>query len=301
MRSSLFTFASLVASLAAASCGGSGAPRPAPDETARGGVAAANAVVAAVNGATISGGDLSAEMRRTGKGAREALADLIDFELLAAAATRAIGDADPDVQDARDRGAVQSLIERELEPRLQKDSIPEADLRALYDKARAVFVHPRLVEIALLSVYTGARMKDEPRARALDAARALDGHVRARPNHTPEDFKAIADDPTWRDRHVKYARVWQALDEPFPAEVGRAAAALARPGDTTPLVLADSGYYIARYIGERPPENVTFVQAQPTLRDQIYDRWRRAQFLEFVQRLASPHQIEAFPERLDAR
>ena len=66
---------------------------------------------------------------------------------------------------------------------------------------------------------------------------------------------------------VKYARAWQGSDEPFSAEVGRAAAALARRGDTTPLITAESGYHIARYLAERPPENVTFEQAQPMLRE----------------------------------
>src|SRR5690349_24285442 len=40
-------------------------------------------------------------------------------------------------------------------------------LPIFYERARSAFVHPRLVEIAILSVYTGARMKAEPRAQAL--------------------------------------------------------------------------------------------------------------------------------------
>jgi len=97
---------------------------------------------------------------------------------------------------------------------------------------------------------------------------------------------------------VKRARLMQALDEPFEAAVGRVVATLKAPGDTTPLISADSGYHIARYISERPPENVSFEEARPRLRDQIYERWRQSAFLDFAQAAAGPHAIEAYPERL---
>ncbi len=151
-------------------------------------VSAAGDSVALVNGVAISRAALQAEMRRSRQGARAALDDLIDFELLAAAAAGQTAQ-DPDVVEARARAEVQRLIERDLEPRLSKEAIPDAVLRQVYDKARSVFVHPRLVEVAMLSVYTGARMKDEPRAQALATARELDAYVRARKPDTPEAFE----------------------------------------------------------------------------------------------------------------
>jgi hypothetical protein len=254
--------------------------------------------VAEVDGVPISARDLAAEMRRGGKSARAALDDLITFQLLAGAAVPSVDADDPEVAEARDRAAVQRWLERELEPRLSRNAIPDELLRGIYEKSRSAFVHPRLVEIALLSVYTGARMKDEPRARALETARALESYLRGRPGSTPEDFKAIADEPAWRDRRVKYARLWQALDEPFAADVGRAVAALQRPGDTTALIVAESGFHLARYIAERPAENIPFERVRATLADQVAERWRRGQFLEFAQAAANLHRIEAFPERL---
>jgi hypothetical protein len=254
-------------------------------------------IVAVVDGVPISRAALLAEMRRTGKDARGAMSDLIDFELLAARAASA-GAADPEVDQIRDRAAVQRMIERELEPRLTREAIPDSVLREVYERARSVFVHPRLVEVALLSVYTGSRMKDQPRAQARDTALALDAFLRGHPPATPDAFEAIASEPAWKEQRVKHARLFQALDEPFAADVGRVVATLKGPGDTTPLITAESGFHIARYVSERAPENVTFEEARDRLRDEIAERWRQSQFLEFAQAAAGPHRIEAFPERL---
>jgi hypothetical protein len=264
------------------------------------GLAASNGtgeVVARVDGVPIYASDVASEVRRGGGPARAALDRLIDFELLAASAAPTTSPAtDPDVAEARDQIAVQLLVERELETHLGKDAIPDDVLRDLYQKALSVFVHPRLVEVALLIVYTGARMKDQPRADAIATARALETYVRDKPA-TPEDWKAMAAQPAWRDRKVQFTRTWQALDEPFPIEVGRAVATLRHPGDTTPLVVNEMGCFLACYISERPPENVAFEQARDRLRDQVYERWKKAQFLEFAQTAANPHRIEAYPER----
>ncbi len=283
-------------STCAAACGGGSAPP--------GGPAASNVTgessetIARVDGRLIHASDVAAEMRRGGGPARAALERLIDFELLAAAAAPTVSaTTDTDVAEARDQAAVQLLLERELEPRLGKNAIPDDVLRDLYQKALSVFVHPRLVEVGLLIVYTGARMKAEPRAEATATARALEAYLRGKPA-SPDAWKAVAALPAWHDRKVQFTRTWQALDEPFPVDVGRAVATLRHPGDTTPLVVAEMGCFLACYISERAPENVTFEQAKDRLRDQVHERWRKAQFLEFAQAAANPHRIEADPDRL---
>src|SRR5882724_8747578 len=177
MRSRLPITLSLLLLLAAGLAGAAAACRSASRAPAG---AVTQDTVAEAGGASISLRDLRAEMRRTGKDARAALADLIDFELLAGAAAPSSA-RDPEVEEARDRAAVQRMIERDLEPRLAREAIPDAVLREVYDKARSVFVHPRLVEVALLSFSPGARMKARPRARALETARALAASRRGHP------------------------------------------------------------------------------------------------------------------------
>src|SRR5579872_3566366 len=220
-----------VLALGVAACGQTATP---------GGSASARATtddpaLARVGDAEILRSQVAAAMRATGKDERSALDDLIHFELLARAAAATIAPADPNVREAVEAMMVQRLVEKELEPHLGKGDIPDDVLQGIYEKARKVFVHPRLVNVAMLNVYTGARMKPEPRARASATAHALDALVRTSNHHTADELEALASAPAWRDRKVVFERVWQAIDDPFPVEVGREVQRLAHPGDVTPL------------------------------------------------------------------
>lgn len=259
---------------------------------------ATDAVVARVGAVEIKQADVLRQMRFSGKPPRAALDELIRFELLAGAAAAVVPARDPDVVQAQAGAAVARMIAQEIEPRLGKQDIPDAVLRDVYEKARKAFVHPRLVEVAMLNVYTGARMKDAPRARAAETARALEQYLRQHPHRTTDGFQAIGQDPAWRDRGVKFSRVWQGIDDPFPVEVGREVQRLTAPGQATPMITAETGFHVSQYIAEQPPKNVSFEEARDQLRDQIYERWRSGRFLELTSELAGGHVIEAYPERL---
>ncbi|HEY2899866.1 MAG TPA: peptidylprolyl isomerase [Polyangia bacterium] len=285
----------LAVAMATSSCGRGGAPSapstavaPSPDDPP----------LARVGAVEIRRSQVAAQMRAAGQTERQALDELIHFELLARAAADSVSPDDPDLRDAVDAVRVQRLIESELEPHLGRDDIPDNVLREVYDRAQKIFVHPRLVDVAMLNVYTGARMKPEPRARAAATARALAERLRASARHSQEEFEAIALDPAWKERKVQFSRVWQAVDDPFPAEVGQQVQRLAKPGDITSMVTAETGFHVATYLGERPAENISFADARARLREQIHGRWRMGRFLEFAQTLAASHTIEAFPERL---
>lgn len=312
MRMRLAVTAVLAASLAAlaAVAGGCGSSDRTSDKTsdrsratAGGGARAGDDVVARVGGIDLLASDVLRQMRFSGKPPREALDELIHFELLAAAAARAVSAHEPDVVEAAAGAAVSRLVAAEIEPLLGKDQIPESVLRDVYQKGLTAFVHPRLVEVAMLNVYTGPRMKDAPRARAAATARALETFLRQRAPQTQtgsEDFEAIAADPAWKERSVKFSRVWQGTDQPFPGEVGKEVQRLKAPGQTTPMVTAETGFHVARYLAERPPKNVPFEQARQEIADQIHERWKTGRFLELTAEMAGSHVIEAFPDRLAA-
>ncbi len=281
----------------------SGCTRAQPSVTADWIPAAApdlGSVVARVGGVPVFSQQVLAEAKRTGRSPREALASLIDANAAAEAArgrgwSRAAWD-DFEVEAT----AVQRFVERNLEANLRPDAMPDKDLRPIYDRLRDRFVHPRLVEVGILAIYTGPLMKDERLKTRQETARALAAHLAKNPPKTLDDFAAIAKDQEWADRAVVYRRTLQGPDRPFPKVVGDEVLKLRTPGEATPLVSDETGFYVARYIDEMAPKNVTFEQARRGLATAYFDKWSQEQFLAFTSRLAQAHKTEVYFDRVVA-
>jgi uncharacterized protein YfaP (DUF2135 family) len=80
--------------------------------------------------------------------------------------------------------------------------------------------------------------------------------------------------------------------------VGKEVAKLLAPGDTTPLVIDQDGGFIARYISEKPSENISFAEARGTLVDMFYEKLRQQQFIEYTGKLGQLHRVQAHWDRL---
>jgi peptidyl-prolyl cis-trans isomerase C len=259
-------------------------------------------VVARVGQSPVFAAEVRAQSQRSGKPPREALDELIRFQLLAERA-RTRGIAPPVAGDPASRALlVQRLIEREFEPSVDPGQLSEQELRSVYEKARTTFVHPRLVRVALLSVYPRRGLaKEVALQRARETAFALFDFVSKRPERGEEDFFTIQQQPQWLSRKVHFTRIWQGPDEsfgPLRAREGAAIARLLEPGDTTPLLEDHGAYHIARYIEERPARNLSFEQARDELRRDYYPRWRRERFERFAGQLTDAHRIETFSDRV---
>jgi hypothetical protein len=259
-------------------------------------------VVARVAGNPIFASEVRAQSERSGQAPRQALEELIRFQLLAERAReRGLAAQIPESEVPRSL-LVQRLIEREFEPVSDIGHLPDADLRRLYDLNKTRYVHPRMVHVALLSVYPRRNLpKKDALARAKETAFLLFDYVSRRPVRTPEDFGTVAKEPTWTSRKVMYTQIWQGPDEssgPLRAEEGAAIARLRRPGDTTALMEDQGAYHIARYMDEEAPKNVTFDQAREELRREYYPRWRQDRWKQFTARLQDEHRVEAFADKV---
>ncbi len=251
-------------------------------------------IVARVGAAPIFAEDVRRRQLVTGGGARQALDDLVRFELLAQAAR----DRGIPLPPAPKEALVQVLLERDFETQVRLDDVPEKELRTIYERFSDTWVHSRLVEVGVLSIYTGARMKPEARSRARESANQLKAHLEKLPPATLEDFSAIARDPAWAGRRVQYVRQWQSDRRPFSAKVGAEVQKLTRPGQTTPLVEDEMGFHIARYIAERPPKNEPFQVARQEILKELHPRWRKERFSDFVARIAQGQRAYTFPDAL---
>jgi hypothetical protein len=256
------------------------------------------AVVARVGEIPVYASQVLAEAKRSGLPPRTALDNLITSSLLAERARQAdrrpAPASDPEVEST----LVQRLLERELEPTLRAEAMPDSALRPLYERAKTSFVHPRLVEVGMLAIYTGARMARDLREERAQAARELAAWLKSHPPATLEEFAAIARDPAWSSRNVVYDRFLQSPEAPLARKVGEEMVKLRATGESTGLLSDDDGFYIARYVSEKPPQNVTFEQARAKLESGYLDIWRQQRFAEFTARLMQGHHIEAHFERL---
>jgi len=209
---------------------------------------AALVVVARVGGVAITAADVAAQMAAFPAGdRRRALDDRILFELLAQEAARQDLPPDkPDEHAALVAAEAQRLVERDIEPQLTRASISDADVRAVYERNKPRFVHGRLVQAAVVHVFTGARMKAEPRAKAEQNARLLRAALDQHPPRSATELEAFVSQREWTERNVGLTKVWQDVDgdEPFPPVVARALRPLTSPGALTPLVGDETGYYV---------------------------------------------------------
>ena len=255
-------------------------------------------VVARVGSIPIYAREVAAQVALSKGTPREALHDLISLHLLAERVHRETpfrpNWSDPEVKSA----LAERLIERDIWPQIQLDSLPDQELRAIYQKAINAFVHPRLVDAAFLIVFTGSRMKPGPRAERVETARDLAAHVASRRIHGPEDLEAIAKDPTWQSRKVTYRRILQSPDQPFSRTVGAEVEKLKAPGDTTPMIEDSDGFFLATYGGEQPPANVSFAEVREDLRQRYYQRWRAQRLEDLSRKLAEGHRVESHPQLL---
>lgn len=252
-------------------------------------------IVARVGEVPVFAAEVAEQARRTGRSPREALETLIAFNLLAERA-RAGGlvPADLDVRPM----LVQRLLERDFEPGTVVANVPEPEIRRWYQGDLKTYVHPRLVEIVILSSYLGGRVP-EKRAEARAIGQELAEAVARRPVRTGEDLQALAAEPAWSSR-IAVARLHQGPDKPFSAKVGEAVMRLQKPGDTTPLIEDAVGFHIARYVGERAPRSVGFAEAREELLRRYHAPWQKVKFGELTGRLIAAQRPEVFRDRLVA-
>jgi hypothetical protein len=250
------------------------------------------AVVARVGEVPIFATEVAAQAEHTGKSPRAALDDLIELHLLAERLRAHWPPADPSSDRLRRELYVQRLLEREFEPVTRLEDMPDTAARALYDAAADKFVHPRLVEVAVLAITPGKKALPSVRADARKTMNELKAVVDQRKEKTAEDLQQAIADVKWHQRRVQFFRFLQAGDKPYTAKFGAEVSKMKTPGETSGVIEDEYGFYIARYLGDRPPANQTFEQVKKELREGYYPRWRQAKFLEFTQQIAATHDVE---------
>jgi hypothetical protein len=204
----------------------------------------------------------------------------------------------PDAAELRKQVLVQRLLERELEPGIAEDSLPDAFLRSIYERAKQVFVHSRLVEVGVLNISVPHNAPADARAHARAAMADLAKTIAQRSKPTAADFIQLGAQTTWQQRRVQYTQITQSDTGPFSAKFGAAVFRLHAVGEVTGVIEDEGGLAIACYIGERPAINRPFEAVRQEMRTQAYPHWRQKKFVDFADAIAAQHEVQIHTSRL---
>ena len=280
-----------------AGCGGRRTTGGVPEAQLR----PADVAVASVDGVPISAARVAAHARATGMPPREALDDLVRFELLAQAAARRGLAASPEVEEARTREMARRLLRAEFEARTRPEDIPEADLRREYERNRRHFEHPeiRSVMTVLFPARKGAATPAQE-AKAKGLAQELAERWRV---ERPADAKAARAIVETYYGHLDGVRVDE-FNTHKDAKVERdwlaAVLALKGPGATTGPVRTWFGWQVVYLAELHPARNTPEAEALATIRRELHPLWQRAAFARFLDEVAGRHQVSQHPEQLRA-
>ncbi len=308
-----------VAALAgwAAACGGDREPprqQPATLEVATRADPAGRTPVATVNGEPIYGDCVAAQAGARGIDREAALAQCIDFELMAQEARRRGLLADPDVLETRRTEIVRALVESEFAPTLDDPTdVPAADVHWLWDtqlsrrynrpeRRRATYCRAPFPQDAPAGSPEDveARALAEKLHAALDAMRELE----------PARFAALC----WMAAGGREVKTTPVVTRAFsrdgrheagayaPAFAG-AAFTVAKVGGVSRPTRTNWGWDVVLLTEILPVESRTFEEAEPEIREMLVrDKeaagYRDRKFQSWIAPYLTRAQVEVHPENL---
>jgi peptidyl-prolyl cis-trans isomerase C len=267
-----------------------------PDQT----LSKSDVVVAVVNARPLTAHRVANHARSLGKPPREALADLISFELLAQEASRRGLASDPEVQETRRTESVRRLLKIDFEPRHRPEDISETELRREYERNRRHFEHPEILSI-LSALFSARRGK---------ATAAEDLRARARAHELYERLRVEQPKNAATAREIVKTfegQVPMRIDEfntyrgaPADRDWLKAALTLRQPGQISPPVRSEYGWHVIFLAEFHPAKRTPEAEALATIRREMHPLWSRAAFSRFVDEIFARHAITMNSQLLDA-
>ena len=217
---------------------------------------------------------------------KELVADLINFELMAAEAVRRGYDRDPDVIRTMKQQMVAKLVQKDLDAKADTD-VSAADVERYYQEHVRDFNRPDEIQVSQMLIKERARAD-----RAAAAARAL----------PREDAKAFRDlvsryseDQDSKSRGGDMAPFDRA-SAVLPEAVVRAAFALKGVGDVSEPIPTDEGFRILRLAARLPGYSRPLTDVTLQIRQKLVQTARGRAVTDFVAGLRTQHPV-AIDER----
>jgi hypothetical protein len=262
-------------------------------------------VVAEVDGRPVLASAVRRRARRKGLTAPEALAELIDEELLVQEAERRGLHRDPVVVEAGKAAAIYRLLAETFAKEYTPSKVPNAELRRIYKReSLRWFNRPELRRFghAYLTRPWSKRNrrwhidieKDRDLRRVMENFGRLVAEKRPK---TWETFKALADGFDQGKQSLAVGKALQAhkdLRRPF----ADALFALKGPGAFSEVIETKRWYHVAFLIEVLPRKNISFAQAREEIRAKLFPHVRKKAFKAWLDKVKRQCSIRVKPENL---
>jgi hypothetical protein len=254
-------------------------------------------VVATVNGASIYAGDVVSQARAESQTAEQALATLIDAELLAQEARRrGLTDA-PEVVDARKRVRVRRFVDKVFLPTFEvPDDVPAADVERAYasPEAKAFYDHPEWRTVAWARAPVALHAAPEADAAARSLARGFADLARAAKVTTTAELGALA--LLWA--RLPSGEFDTSQHGPAVPEFARAAFDLAAIGDVGEPVRTRWGWDVLLLLSINPERHAARADALADIRARLFDKFRLVGFVRWADGFVARAHVDRAPDKI---
>ena len=250
--------------------------------------------LAVIAGKTVTSDSFRGEMARRGgefdqERKRELLDSIVRSELLFAAAKSAGYENDPEVIEAFKQAMVGKYRRDRLEPRLAQLKVTDEEAQAYYLAHQAEFGTPAAVHAALIRIAVSSRASTEKRAELLKRAESARTEALALEPGVP-GFGSVAvtysedQESRYRGGDIGWLPAGT-VDGRRDRTVSDAIFALAVPGQISPVITADDGYYIVKLMESKGASVKPFAQVKDGVRYQALQEKKRQVEQGFIEEL----------------
>lgn len=220
---------------------------------------------------------------------------LVRFELLAREAERLEYGQSAAVEQQVDQQMVQTLIEREVDDQVTRESITEEAVAAYYEEHQAEFSRPAMVRASHIllpsreaaeALLAEARDADNREFRALARQHSIDTETKLRGGDL-RYFTRNGRPPNANEQ-----------DAPVDAALVAAAFELENLGDVGGPIAVGESFSILKLTGSREAETRALAQASEGIRLRLWREQRQQAIDDFVRGLRNDAEVEVHAERM---
>ena len=289
------------AALAVAACLALGAPacKKNKSKAPAGGGGDSSQVVARVDDAVITVGDVQERINKqspfvrarytSNEKKKEFLDSLIRFEVMANEAERRGYDKDPEVLRVMKQQMISKFLQKDFESKLKVEDVPDADVEKYYNEHPAEFNQKDEVRISEVTA------KDKGKAdKAYSEAKALP-KAAAVPTPDQKQFKDIVtkysedEDAKQRGGDLGF---FDKDTTRYPKPIVEAAFKLGEVGDVAPPIKTDKGWAVIRLTQKRPGFSRPLAEVKHQIQQRLFRDTRTKAMDNFVAELKKKANIE---------